>query len=104
MLVGFLGWQRIGRCLRLIYLGRISYGLYAYHLLAKAIVVGVSRPVEARVMALPHGYWIFAYPFFAGTLAVTVGLAALSYRFVETPFLRLKDRVGTVRQGRLATA
>ena len=29
---------------------------------------------------------------FTITLAITIGLAATSYRFLEKPFLRLKDR------------
>jgi len=50
-------------------LGKISYGLYVFH--AAAI-----RIVPSPILALP----------------LTIAMAALSYRFLESPFLRLKDR------------
>jgi len=51
------------------YFGKISYGLYVFH--AAAI-----RLVPSPVFALP----------------LTIAIAALSYRYLESPFLRLKDR------------
>jgi peptidoglycan/LPS O-acetylase OafA/YrhL len=51
------------------YLGKISYGLYVFH--AAAI-----RLISSPLLALP----------------LTIALAAVSYRFLESPFLRLKDR------------
>ncbi|MGH9646979.1 MAG: acyltransferase family protein [Bryobacteraceae bacterium] len=51
------------------YLGKISYGLYVFH-------AAVIRVVPSPILALP----------------LTIAIAALSYRFLESPFLRLKDR------------
>jgi peptidoglycan/LPS O-acetylase OafA/YrhL len=51
------------------YLGKISYGLYVFH--AAAI-----RIAPSPIMALP----------------LTIATAALSYRYLEAPFLRLKQR------------
>lgn len=51
------------------YLGKISYGLYVFH--AAAI-----RIVPSPILALP----------------LTVAMAALSFRYLESPFLRLKHR------------
>jgi peptidoglycan/LPS O-acetylase OafA/YrhL len=51
------------------YLGKISYGLYVFH--AAAIHI-----VPSPILALP----------------LTVAIAALSYRYLESPFLRLKHR------------
>jgi peptidoglycan/LPS O-acetylase OafA/YrhL len=51
------------------YLGKISYGLYVFH-------AAVIRLVPSLILALP----------------LTIAIAALSYRFLESPFLRLKDR------------
>ena len=50
-------------------LGKISYGLYVFH--AAAI-----RIVPSTILALP----------------LTIAMAALSYRYVESPLLRLKNR------------
>ncbi len=61
----------------LVYSGRISYGLYVFHIPAIALVT--SR-VPMAWMAAPL------------SLAVAYGLAAISYRYFETPFLLLKRR------------
>ena len=62
------------------YLGRISYGLYAFHL---PVLRGVW-PVE-----IPYAFYI---PELYRSLIETVILASLSWRFFEAPINRLKDR------------
>jgi peptidoglycan/LPS O-acetylase OafA/YrhL len=64
----------------LAYLGRISYGLYAFHL-------PILR--AGWVDAIPYGFLV-PRPF--GELALTIALAAGSWRFFEGPINRLKDR------------
>jgi peptidoglycan/LPS O-acetylase OafA/YrhL len=67
----------------MIWLGRVSFGLYVYHQLAiNSVPVLFSRT---------RGYVHFLLCFVSAA-ALTVVLAALSYRFLETPFLRLKER------------
>lgn len=73
---GALGWKPVAR------LGKVSYGVYLYHLVALALVnAGMAR------LGVDVG---------AVTAVLTLGLAFLfaevSYRFWETPFLKLKDR------------
>jgi len=68
------------------YLGRISYGLYVFHRLA----LDLSRIAVGR--GFPYG-WL--RPFVA--LAMTMAIAALSYRWLEFPFLRLKQRFTRVQ-------
>jgi len=72
----------------LVYLGRISFGLYVFHLLAIQIVA----QIEKHIFAVPG--WDGAGHIFgvAASLLLTIFMAALSYRFLETPFLRLKER------------
>ncbi|SIO28914.1 Peptidoglycan/LPS O-acetylase OafA/YrhL, contains acyltransferase and SGNH-hydrolase domains [Singulisphaera sp. GP187] len=76
-LIGPLSWTPIA------YLGRISYGLYAIHFPAL------------------NGHWIdqipygFMIPRPYGDLALTIGLAAASWRFFEAPINRLKDRIAS---------
>jgi len=67
----------------LVYLGRISYGLYVFHVFA---IHFVRRHIQIRS---PFVEWPME---FVTAFALTVFLAAISYRFYETPFLRLKDR------------
>jgi peptidoglycan/LPS O-acetylase OafA/YrhL len=67
----------------LIYLGRISYGLYVFHF---PVIYGVREGFGLR--------WPLRLLL---TLGLTVALAAYSYRFLEQPFLRLKQRFTYVR-------
>jgi peptidoglycan/LPS O-acetylase OafA/YrhL len=60
------------------YVGRISYGLYLYHL-PVLIVTGATKPGAGFVHI-------------GLAVALSFVLAALSHKFVEKPFLRLKDR------------
>ena len=65
------------------YLGKISYGLYVYHLLV----------IERNWLDyLPESYLFrFRQPY--GELGLTIVIAAVSWRFFERPINRLKDRL-----------
>jgi peptidoglycan/LPS O-acetylase OafA/YrhL len=73
---GLLAWKPAA------YLGRISYGLYLYGF--PFFLLGERWKVRTPL----HLYAV-------GLIAVIFVVAALSYEFVEKPFLRLKDRLGT---------
>lgn len=66
----------------LLYLGRISYGLYVFHLF---VLQGVTSIMLHTLGVRP--WWVIA-PL---ALPITIALAAVSYRWLETPFLRLKS-------------
>jgi len=73
----------------LIYLGKISYGLYVYHLIAITVSIIVVRFINESYTPLGTEVW----PLFAlMSFSLTVILAAASYRWLESPFLRLKRR------------
>ena len=72
----------------LVYLGRISYGLYAYHELAIRVADGLF-PEHARQVGAFLAHECFS-------LGASVVLAMLSYRYLETPFMRLKQRFTVV--------
>ncbi len=61
------------------YMGSITYGIYLLHMISLNIV---RRVVPFHNEAV---YYVL-------TLALSIGLATLSYRYFETPFLKLKDR------------
>jgi len=73
----------------LVYLGRISYGLYVFH----AAVIMIGR----AMFGFPEG--ILRWCLMATELAATVAIAAASYRWWEEPFLRLKRRFQRVSSG-----
>jgi peptidoglycan/LPS O-acetylase OafA/YrhL len=78
-IVGPLAWRPVA------YLGKISYGLYVYHLLV----------IERNWLdSLPESYLFrFRQPY--GELGLTIAIAAASWRFFEAPINRLKDRLTT---------
>jgi peptidoglycan/LPS O-acetylase OafA/YrhL len=69
----------------LVYLGRISYGLYVYHYLIFFVFTRYSTGLErvARVSAC---------------LLATIVIASVSWYLLERPFLKLKRRYD-YRQG-----
>jgi peptidoglycan/LPS O-acetylase OafA/YrhL len=66
----------------IVYLGRISYGLYVFH--------------TTGIWLVSYWWWPFRLP---AAFALTLVAAALSYRFFECPFLRLKSHFTYVRSG-----
>ena len=67
----------------LIYLGKISFGLYVFHLFSMWVVEAVLNMGGHHV--LPTLVKLISLP-------LTIALASFSYRYFEMPFLRLKKR------------
>ena len=72
------------------YLGKISYGLYMYHLLG-------IRLEELVVYKCPFlkNYWVS----FLLIMAITIGLSALSYELFEKIFIKRKIRFSNIISG-----
>ncbi|WP_425619298.1 acyltransferase family protein [Anatilimnocola sp. NA78] len=68
----------------LLHWGKISYGLYIWHILAIFLVYKFG-------WCPPRSSWTALY-----ALPLTFGLAELSYYWIEKPFLRWKDRFARV--------
>ncbi len=84
LLIAALSVQQVPRWLA--WLGKISYGLYLFH---------------AFFLYLIYGRWMVRLAWLGGGRMVlgfvlTLAAAAFSYRFFETPFLRLKERFAFV--------
>ncbi|MBC7968279.1 MAG: hypothetical protein H7Z17_20425, partial [Fuerstia sp.] len=76
----------------------VSYGVYVYHIpLAFVISVYLFDPIWLQIpfdqfgllSKLRWNAWIIKLPLFS---LLTVGLASVSYRFMEKPILALKER------------
>lgn len=65
---------------QLIYLGKVSYGLYVFHVSALAVLARIPIPLVRLPLAL----------------ALTITSASISYTWFESPFLRLKERYEVV--------
>ena len=99
LFLGFLG-ARMSFAAPLIYLGKISYGLYVFHMLAIDLAWRIIAPQAHSEIANLGSMWRMGIRFLSvQTLAIslTVCLAMLSYRFLEYPFLRLKNRFTFVK-------
>jgi peptidoglycan/LPS O-acetylase OafA/YrhL len=67
----------------IVFLGKRSYGLYLFHLFCNGMA-----EVAVRKSWIPSGYF-FSFIF---SLGITIILSILSYKLIETPFLRLKKK------------
>jgi peptidoglycan/LPS O-acetylase OafA/YrhL len=71
------------------YLGKISYGLYVWHMLGLHIAIKLLGGYPHELGSFVR-YWVLG-------LAFTLTTAVLSYRFFESRFLRLKERFAFVK-------
>jgi peptidoglycan/LPS O-acetylase OafA/YrhL len=81
------GWPLLHRALSwrpLVAVGRVSYGVYLFHIVIwqGLLAPHISRGPLAALL----------------TTVLTLAVAAGSYRYVETPFLRMKNRIGVRRR------
>lgn len=94
--VGGDGWmRRLLQSRTLVYVGKISYGVYLYHEAVRVAVWFTMKPWMAHWPA-GAGFVIRMAVYFL----VSFALAALSYEFFEKKFLKLTDRF---RPGRART-
>ncbi len=88
LLVAVLSSAKVLHKSALVYLGRISYGLYVYHVLGLMISDYVVPQAETSLTRYACRVLL--------ALTVTIACAAASFRWIETPFLNLKQRYAHV--------
>jgi peptidoglycan/LPS O-acetylase OafA/YrhL len=89
ILVAILGLPRIPRVL--IYLGKISYGLYVFHDGALYLAQWTTAPLKLRPASAVQMLTVDTL-----ALLICIPLAHLSYQYFEKPFLKLKQRFEVV--------
>jgi peptidoglycan/LPS O-acetylase OafA/YrhL len=72
----------------LVLLGRMSYGLYVFHVFAQTFVKNFIDPGDGPISLVIY---------FGTSLVLTMLLGAASYRWIERPFLSLKERFTVVQ-------
>ncbi|MFD2584483.1 acyltransferase family protein [Pedobacter vanadiisoli] len=76
----------------LVYLGRISYGMYIFHITIYWITYVIFKnELAAFSKTIGLAEWKNSIGFIIAFI-ITVVLASLSYRYFEKPFLKLKNR------------
>jgi len=74
----------------MVWIGKISYGIYVYHL---PLLILSAYMFEKMGMDV-HGQW--RPVFFAAWICIVILVSDQSYRWLEAPFLGLKKRSGAV--------
>ena len=80
----FLSWRPLVAC------GKVSYGMYIFHWVL--VILLVPRLVEMQVGMSVMNQFALGVGVIVGGIAIVYVLAELSFRFFETPFLKLKGR------------
>lgn len=78
------------------YLGKISYGIYVIH----PLLLYLGTKLFGEWLSRYEGTQIqggVCFAIFIGITGLTIGLAALSYKYFEMPFLQLKDKYSVVK-------
>jgi len=73
------------------FLGKISYGIYVIHPL---VIFGLGWVISGWVAA---GSWYHYALVYVVSVGATIGVAHLSYQYLEKPFLKLKTRFTRVK-------
>jgi peptidoglycan/LPS O-acetylase OafA/YrhL len=71
------------------FMGKISYGLYVYHLLVIFLLSAATKSLIS-----PRWQWYFFV--YTAVVFVTTIMAYVSFRYFEQPFLKLKERYSVV--------
>ena len=80
----------------LVYLGKLSYGLYVLHLLALLCAERCATWMLGGAASQEH-HGLFSAVRLTIAFLLTFGAAALSYRFYEKPFLGWKEKFAVIR-------
>ena len=81
----------------LVYLGRISYGLYAYHAFVLWLMSDrVNAWLQLHVGRLHHGQLWFLLAFEVAALLLIIVISVASYHLFESPILRVKERFALI--------
>ena len=77
------------------FLGRISYGIYMYHMIAIILTIRLLRVWSID----EYPYWIWSAAVYGISIGLTLLFSTLSYVYFEQKFIAMKHRYTKVRSG-----
>ena len=78
---------KLGKSKVLVYTGKICYGMYCFHGLVLTLGFYALEKLSFLKYSLVNAFLL---------LAATYLISSISYRYIETPFLRIKDKLRRV--------
>ena len=81
-----------------VFLGNISYGLYMYHLIVVAAFIGFLKYIGFQVDNSVTSQLVV----YIGVISLTIFISWLSYRYLESWFLKIKHKFTVVKSGSFA--
>lgn len=87
---------KVGNSKTLTYLGKVSYGLYAYHMIAMVFVLWFGRVFFG--LALSYNSIAILLNISVATFILSLFFAHISYTYMEKPVLKLKEKVGYLKK------
>ncbi len=78
----------------LAYLGRISYSIYLFHMPVNALTA-----IALQALGSPIDGWLI----FSLSLLSTIGVSALSFKYIEMPFIRMGKSLQSYYLWRIAS-
>lgn len=89
----FLHWRPI------LFVGRVSYSLYLVHLVVLLTLMNLAiDPLSVEYPGAVSTYYVSPYWVLAGTVVISLCLAALSYRYIELPSIHLGRYLTRMRE------
>ncbi len=83
----------------IVYIGTISYGIYVYHFILQSYITtylfdpvwnGIDFSKFGVFEVLKWNSWIFKFPLYS---LISIVIASLSFKYIEKPILKLKDKL-----------
>ena len=78
------------------YLGKISFGIYMYHMMVVSLVINVVKKHLKFANDLSPSESLVVY---LAVISISILLASLSYKLLETPFIKRKVGLSKVLSG-----
>jgi len=82
------------------YLGKISYGIYVYHLFAIVFCIKIFSLYYPTTTGL---YFLWSFSLLAASILLTVGISHISYKYFESRILKKKMNYTTILSGDLVS-